>query len=69
VPTMGVADNRMIRPVHTFSEVGSTDTAPSLVVEMYINRPIAMVSYEATRKAFRIGKGISAVAFSTDSSS
>lgn len=57
-------DNPMIPPVRTFSGMGNTDTAPSLEIEISTNRRIAMVSCEGTRKAFRIGKGISVEAFS-----
>jgi len=69
VPTMVVAGNPSIPNVHTFSGMDTTDTARSLAVEIPTNRPIAMVSCEATRKALRIGKGISLGAFSTHSSS
>src|SRR5258706_7693237 len=67
VPTMPGVDNRMIPTVRTFSGVGNTDTAPSLEIEISTNRPIATVSCEGIRKAFRIGKGILAGAFSTAS--
>ena len=65
VPTTLVADNHTIPPVRTFSGMRSTDTAPSLAVETFTNKLIAMASCEAIRKAFRIGKGISAGASST----
>jgi hypothetical protein len=67
VLTMVVVANPTIPNVHTFSGTDSMDTIRSLAVEISTNRPIAMVSCEAIRKAFRIGKGISLEALSTRS--
>jgi hypothetical protein len=66
-PTMAAADSLTIPGVRTSSGVGPLATAPSLAAETFMRRPIAMVSCEATRKAIRIGKGISAVGFFTAS--
>jgi hypothetical protein len=67
-PAMVAADSPTIPSVRTSSGVDLLGTARSLAAETSISGPIAMVSCEATRKAIRIGKGISAVGFSTANS-
>jgi hypothetical protein len=66
-PMTVAVDSPTIPSVRTFSGMATMVTTRPLAVEISTSGPIAMVSCKAIRRAIRIGKGISAVDFSTAS--